>query len=175
MTCSIRLNLVRGLTAAVLAIGGTTCGGVERIGDDDTGTGTDGGSDATVPQWVQAAFDRSCAVAGCHGSGGLPPSLALGESDAIIGGLASNGEMPLVELGNLDGSYLALKLLPAALHPDGAEVSGSQMPPAPTDDSDQDVATILGWIAGTPAAAATDSKSSSRIEGDHADIDAPSR
>ena len=137
--------------AAVLTV--TACG-VTRLEDGDTSTTDSEGGDAEVPLWVQDAFDRSCATDGCHSSAApaLGLSLAAGDSDLIIGGASAGSELPLVELGNVEGSYMALKMLPAELLPEDTPAL-TQMPPAPTDDSDEDVATILGWIAGTPAAA----------------------
>ncbi|TPV96439.1 MAG: hypothetical protein B7733_04730 [Myxococcales bacterium FL481] len=125
--------------------------GVERIGPDDVGTGTGDGPVAEVPVWVQTAFDRSCATPGCHVPGGSAVSLAPGDSAAAIGGSATQSDLPLIELGNVEGSYLALKMLPEELLPAGVSRAGSQMPIATSSEGDEDVDIILGWIASATA------------------------
>jgi hypothetical protein len=99
-----------------------------------------------VPPRVQEAFDRNCAVSGCHdstASGGL--NLLREESASIIDGETPNSEIPLVALGDVQGSYLALKLLASA--PDSDGIVGDPMPRGGGGDP-ADIAIILGWIAG---------------------------
>lgn len=99
------------------------------------------GTEARIPTDVQAAFDRSCAFAGCHDAasqqGGLDLSAAA--APAIIGGASTQSDLPLVVLGDVQGSYLALKLLPNP-------PAGGQMPLGIEPGVDN--AIILGWIAG---------------------------
>lgn len=105
----------------------------------------DSGSEATVPTEVQRAFNESCAIPGCHDSasrqGGL--DLSAAGSAGIIGGQSSQSTLPLVELGNVPGSYLALKMLPNP--PSGVQMPVGQPPGV---DNPTNVAIILGWIAG---------------------------
>jgi hypothetical protein len=126
------------IAAAVLgslAAGG--CTQLEKI-DDDGGSGGAG-----IPDVVQRAFDESCSFAGCHDSaaraGGLDLSAAA--APGIIGGMSTQSDLPLVEIGNVQGSYLALKLL-------SNPPVGLQMPPGVTPGANS--AIILGWIAGAP-------------------------
>lgn len=106
-------------------------------------------SDDGLPFDVQRAFDASCAVSGCHAgsvpAGGL--SLEAGQSQNAIGGSSSNSSLPLIELGNIEGSYLALKMLPPELRPASAGlVSGDQMPVGGGDAIAN--AIIMAWLAG---------------------------
>lgn len=109
--------------------------GLEAIDD-----GGDGGDQ--VPAEVQAAFDQSCALAGCHG-GGVSPDLSAGGSAQILSTNSSTGE-PLVVLGDVDGSYLAQKILA------GPGIQGGVMPPggASNPTTAANTALIVGWIAG---------------------------
>jgi len=125
--------------AAALAPMG--CGSLTFLGKVD--------QDASVPQAVQAAFDESCATADCHGSPFPPAGLDLtaAQSGTIVDRASSEKpELPLVEIGNLQGSYMALKLLPEERR-DGFEIDGERMP-IDGDHESEDIAIILGWIAG---------------------------
>ncbi len=105
---------------------------------------------AKVPEAVQEVFDRNCGNAGCHGSApaeGL--SLLAGDSNDIIGGPSEQSDLPMVEIGSIEGSYLAIKLLPDDGLPEGVEREGRQMPLTPLAEP-TDMAVILGWIAGAP-------------------------
>lgn len=110
----------------------------------------DDGQDESVPAPVQEAFDRSCATGGCHDSASRVANLSLAPADApaIIDGVAVQSDLPLVELGSIEGSYLAIKLLPDDGLPEGVQRVGTIMPPDPTADERVDMAVILGWIAG---------------------------
>jgi hypothetical protein len=101
-----------------------------------------GGPGATIPAEVQRAFDDSCAFVGCHDSTSLAGGLDLSAdaSPGIIDGPSAASPLPLVELGNVQGSWLAIKLLPNP-------PSGAQMPFG-GDLEGVDNAIILGWIAG---------------------------
>lgn len=104
-----------------------------------------GMSGGSVPTEVQRAFNESCALGGCHDAASRQAGLDLSASGspAIIGGMSSQSDLPLVELGNVQGSYLALKMLPSP-------PSGSLMPigEPPGVDNPTNIAIILGWIAG---------------------------
>lgn len=123
----------------VILLGGTlalisgACG-VEPIEEDGPPSG--------IPPVVQAAFDRSCAsMTGCH-EGTTAPNLSPGASGQILS-LSSSKGPPYVVLGDIEGSYMASALL----REDGV----LPMPPTIDDqEQEQDVAVILGWIAGAP-------------------------
>ena len=109
----------------------------------------EGGEGSQIPPAVQAAFNSGCATSSaCHrGSspaGGL--SLETGASDSIIEGKTPNSGLPLVRIGDLYGSYMALKLLPPSARPAGVAVAGEQMPDGISRPTE--VSTILAWIAG---------------------------
>lgn len=130
------------LTALALVI--PACGGVEPIG----GTGESGGDE--VPAEVVAAFEGSCALGGCHDAttrqGGL--SLAAADLPSIIGAPSSGSPLPLVVLGDVQGSYVAVKMLPDdILSTFGLERTGARMPTT-GDFTSPNNATILAWIAG---------------------------
>jgi hypothetical protein len=122
-------------TAALVAVGllPMACTELEKL---DTGT-----SGAGIPTDVQRAFDDSCNIAGCHDGAARAGGLDLSATAApgIIDGDAILSELPLVELGNVQGSFLALKLLPNP-------PAGAQMPSGIEPGLDN--AIILGWIAG---------------------------
>lgn len=110
----------------------------------------DPADDQAIPLAVQDAFDRTCASGGCHDAATAAGDLSLTADDApaIIDGPSVQSELPLVDLGSIEGSYLALKMLPEEnLPPDTSRV-GTLMPPSPTDQDLEDMALILGWIAG---------------------------
>jgi hypothetical protein len=121
---------------AVLVGGASGCEQVKRV---------EGDAGECVPAEVQAAFERSCGGASCHvggAAGGL--SLSANDAGAIVGKTAVGSTLPLVEIGNTAGSYMAQKLIGAA------EITGDPMPPTGTgtDDARNDVNTILTWIGG---------------------------
>ncbi len=129
----------RALAVAALGLGLGACTELEKLDPD-------GGSGARIPDRVQTAFDVSCNIPGCHNSaaaGGL--NLTATASPDIIGGQSTQSSLPLVELGNVDGSYLAIKMLPEV--PEGVLRQGERMPLGGALDS-EDNAIILGWIAG---------------------------
>ena len=105
-----------------------------------------------VPTEVQRVFDTRCATGGCHDSSTRQAGLSLEASDAagIIGQPSSqNGSFSLVELGSVETSYLAAKILPTP--PTGVDLVGDIMPPGADLSNNElatDVAIILGWIAG---------------------------
>jgi len=105
-----------------------------------------GGEGDEIPAAVQAAFNESCATSsGCHAAGASVVILAAPESAAILTATSSSGGGPLVSLGDLEGSYIAQKIL------GGPGITGASMPPAPQSSADDvNKAIIIGWIAGVP-------------------------
>jgi hypothetical protein len=99
-------------------------------------------------------FDDRCNLPACHGGGTVQASLNLeaANSAGIIGRPATqNPSLPLVEIGNVPGSYLAIKILPDAELMDlGLMRLGLAMPNGAVIDAatQQDLALVLGWIAG---------------------------
>ncbi len=117
------------------------CEQVKRIADE--------GGGACVPAPVQAAFDRSCGGPSCHTDGGMAGGLALGGGQAAdaIGRAAVGNPLPLIEIGNTGGSYLAQKIMtdPSVM------ITGGRMPlgfQASNENQVADINTILSWIAG---------------------------
>lgn len=126
------------LTVAAL-MGAAGCTQVERI--DEVGAG----GDRVIPTAVQQIFDANCSLAGCHDSASQAGSLVLAspQSRGIIGGQSQQSMLPLVEIGNVGGSYLAAKIVEEPAAP----IQGDPMPPAgPLEPLDG--AVLLGWIAG---------------------------
>lgn len=126
------------LCATLMSVAG--CEQVTRIGGDNG---------ACVPAEVQAAFDRSCGGASCHTAGGKAGGLALdaGQAATAIGRTSVGSPLPLVEIGNSAGSYLAQKIASAP----AIQITGARMPEGfQSSNANQvaDVNTILGWIAG---------------------------
>ncbi|NVB36907.1 hypothetical protein G6O69_03635 [Pseudenhygromyxa sp. WMMC2535] len=122
------------LLPASLAMATVACG-LEPIGD--------GGDEDPIPAAVQLAFDESCAGAsGCHGEAPGSISLLSGDSAAILDLSGATGT-PLVVFGDVEGSYLAQKILASP------EITGQPMPLSPQSDNDEvNKAVIVGWIAG---------------------------
>jgi hypothetical protein len=108
----------------------------------------DGGELDEIPPAVQRAFDQSCATSsGCHGSGASLVVLSAPESAAILTGTSASGGGSFVTLGDLEGSYLAQKIL------GGSSIIGGVMPPSKQSDNDDvNAAIIIGWIAGVSIA-----------------------
>ncbi len=135
------------VTLALGAMTASGCEQVKRVG------GSDGGNGACVPPEVQAAFDRSCSMSGCHDANGTGQSLSLtpGNSADIIGKTAVQKPIPLVTLGDTGNSYLAHKMVDSPPSP----ILGTRMPVgfmASNTAQAEDVTTILAWIAGSPFA-----------------------
>lgn len=123
----MRRTLVLG---ALLALGG--CSQVERIDQGETE------SDSAVPPAVQQRLTESCALSGCH-SGAVPPDLSVGGGGAWVTQSGAGG--PFVTFGDVDNSYLVEKMLP---NPS----VGSQMPIGAGVLAPEDLALIVGWVAG---------------------------
>lgn len=104
-----------------------------------------------IPAAVQRAFDASCVADGCHDAASRAEGLSLEAVDSarIVGGPSRQSELPLVRVGDLGGSYLAIKLLPDAQLPAGAVRFEDRMPQDGLEPDDVDhVNTILAWVAG---------------------------
>lgn len=119
------------------------CGGLTALETDG------GGGGGSVPPAVREAFAESCAGAGCHDgatrAGGL--SLADADLDGIVGA-PSSGTVPMVTLGDVHQSYLAIKMLPDnVLSENGLMRTGGRMP-ITGDFQNPNNATILAWVAG---------------------------
>lgn len=135
-----------GLAALSLALTAAACNDLEKI-DEGTSSGD------AIPEAVQLAFDETCALSSCHDSaaaGGLDLSAAA--SPSIIGG-PSTSPLPMVDPGNVDGSYLAVKMLESP--PDGVTRTGARMPIG-GDFDDPNNLVILGWIATLDPSAGAD-------------------
>lgn len=104
-----------------------------------------------VPEEVQRAFDASCVAGGCHDAASRAEglSLAAGDVHRLATKQAWQSDLPLVTLGDLGRSYLAIKLLPDEQLPAGAVRFESRMPDDGVGPEDlEPVNTILAWIAG---------------------------
>lgn len=103
---------------------------------------TDGGTDNAIPAEVQAALDESCATSNaCHAGNPALVELSASGSAALLDTNSPSGD-PYVDFGNIEGSYLARKML-------GTNITGAKMPLNEQSPNDAlNVALILGWIAG---------------------------
>lgn len=115
---------------------------------DDEG----GGEGEVMPLHVAEAFERACGTAACHG-GSQSPSLTAAAAPGIVGAASTQSSLPLVELGNLQGSYIAVKMLADELLDDPSSRTGGMMPVPGQMADPADLTLILGWIASTPPSA----------------------
>lgn len=109
------------------------------------------GPPAEIPEAVQRAFEASCIADGCHDASSRAAGLSLEAADSphIVGGASSQSPLPLVTVGALERSYMAVKLLPDAQLPGGTERFEDRMPQDGLEPDDvEPVNTILAWIAG---------------------------
>lgn len=137
-------NVIVPAALMALALATSACGGVEPI----DATGGSGGDE--VPAEVAAAFAGSCALGGCHDAGTRQGGLSLEAADlpSIIGAPSSGSPLPLVVIGDVQGSYIAVKMLPDdVLSTFGLERTGARMPTT-QDFTNPNNQTILAWIAG---------------------------
>lgn len=130
---------IHSLAALSLMLGATACNGLEKINE---GNGPSGGG---IPEDVQRAFDETCATPACHDSATASAGLDLSAAAApsIIGGMSSS-PLPMVDPGNVNGSYLAVKMLETL--PEGTTRTGARMPIGGDFDNVNNLI-ILGWIA----------------------------
>ena len=112
----------------------TGCEQVEKL---EGGGQANAGS--LVPTAVQLRLTESCAVPGCHVTGSIAPDLSEAGGGAWVTQSGAGG--PLVTFGDVDNSYLVEKMFPSP-------TVGSQMPLAPGVLDPEDLALIVGWIAG---------------------------
>ena len=120
------------LSLSLLATGG--CDQVKKIEEEgDTGSGS------AVPAAVQQRLSESCAIPGCHISGSVAPDLSEASGGAWVSQAGAGG--PFVTFGDVDNSYIIEKMFPSPS-------SGSQMPLAPGVLEPEDLAVIVGWVAG---------------------------
>lgn len=115
----------------------------------------DSGEGGQVPIAVEAAFARSCASLGCHGSSEPAAGLSLegaGLQNLVDRFSSQRPELPLIAIGDVPGSYLAIKVLSdeALANYGVSRAAGTSRMPFSglTDEALVDVALILGWIAG---------------------------
>lgn len=124
--------IVLTLGTSLLALAG--CDQVKKLDEEgDTGSGS------AVPPAVQQRLTQSCAIPGCHISGSVAPDLSEASGGAWVSQAGAGG--PYVTFGDVDNSYLIEKMFPSPS-------SGSQMPLAPGVLEPEDLAIIVGWVAG---------------------------
>lgn len=110
------------------------CNEVTRIDEGDGG-----GSDSAVPGPVQERLTQSCAIPSCHVSGSVTPDLSAASGGAWVS--QSGGGGPYITFGDIENSYLIEKMFPSPS-------AGSQMPLSPGVLETEDLAVIVGWVAG---------------------------
>ncbi|MEZ4380915.1 MAG: hypothetical protein R3A79_06180 [Nannocystaceae bacterium] len=136
-------RLAPALPLPALALSLIACGDLVAVGD------TEGSTGAGVPAAVELAFAEACATSGCHDAATRAAGLSLAAADleALIDGPSSAG-IPMVTIGDVAGSYLAIKMLPDdVLSAQGLARVGARMPPT-GDFTSANNQTILAWIAG---------------------------
>lgn len=116
----------------VLVLGG--CNRVTRIDQGDAS-----GAESPVPAPVQERLTASCAIPSCHVSGSVGPDLSAASAGAWVDQVGGGG--PYISFGDVDNSYLIEKMLPGPS-------AGSQMPLPPGVLEAEDLAVIVGWVAG---------------------------
>ncbi|MCX4246507.1 hypothetical protein [Paraliomyxa miuraensis] len=123
---------------------------------------------AEIPEAVQRAFENSCTVEGCHDAVTRAAGLSLDAADSphVVGGASTQSPLPLVTVGQLDRSYMAVKLLPDDQLPAGTERFEERMPRDGIEAEDVEaVNTILAWIAGFGPSGPDDGSSTADGEG----------
>ena len=144
------------------------CGGLTAV--DDAGEGGEGGA---VPPAVRAAFAGACATPGCHDAGARAGGLSLAGDDiaATIGAPSSGSPLPMVTIGDVGRSYLAIKMLPDdVLQANGLTRTGARMP-ITGNFTHPDNAVILAWVAGAefPAEGGTTTGAGTTSDGSTSD------
>jgi len=122
----------------MLAASAFTLTGCDQVKKIDEGNETGGGGG--VPTAVQERLTASCATStSCHVSGGLAPDLSGGTAWLTQSGAGG----PYVSFGDVDNSYLVQKMLGSS------GITGGIMPPAGQAElAPEDLAVIVGWVAG---------------------------
>lgn len=101
--------------------------------------------DEGLPCEVQRVFEESCALSACH-DGTFPPDLRPGAAAGSVDSTSVAG-IPYVDIGNLAGSYMAVKIMEEP--PEGAPArAGVLMPSPPGMITDADRALLVGWMSG---------------------------
>jgi hypothetical protein len=162
-------RLLRAVVLGVpFALATSTGCGVEILDDQNGGQ---------VPFAVEAAFERSCLGAGCHSSAQPAAGLSLEGAalQALVGASSSQRpELPLVAIGDVAGSYLAIKVLSddgLASYGVSRAAGTSRMPLSGlSEQALEDVALILGWIAGAELPTPSDDGGAPTGESFDADI-----
>lgn len=154
-----RLTMIQRLAIAAAALTLAPACGVDFADEN----GGDGDGDADVPADVQAAFEESCGLGGCHDANGSSVGLSLtgnNIANAIGTPAGQRSDLSLIEIGNVGGSYVALKMLPnSSLSVYGEMINGGPMPPGGgTAQDQQNMALILGWIAGADLSMTADAE-----------------
>ena len=151
----------RNAQGVLLYVGLAACSSqLERVSADSDG-GTGGGG-ATIPAGVQEIFTKRCARAGaCHNDTAAIKGLSLTETGApTIFGRPSvaRPDIPLVTMGSVEKSFLAIMILPAArVEALGLTASRRLRMPsgtAITPEIERELALIIGWIEGADVPAA---------------------
>ncbi len=129
------------LTTVLLATG---CPQIEEL-DDEAGP--------AVPAQVQAVFDTRCATPACHDATSAQQGLVLDaeSSPEIIGRTATQASMPLVQIGDTQNSWMAIKIQPDSVLQDlGVMRVQDRMPSGITIDEtvEAELTVVLGWIGG---------------------------
>ena len=139
-------KLARTMAMAAVTVSAAGCPALVPVDDEMGGDG--------VPAVVQDRLDQYCAIPGCH-AGTSVPDLRVGSSAAILDSSSPTTGLPFVTRGDIGASFLALKLLPDP--PSGTIMPPPGNPPMPPED----VALILGWIAGADLGGADEMMTSS--------------
>ncbi len=127
------------------------CNQVERIDEGDDGS-------SAVPAAVQLRLTQSCALPACH-AGSVQPDLSAAGGGAWVTQSGAGG--PYVTFGDVQNSYIVEKMLPSPS-------VGSQMPLPPGEITAEDLALIVGWVAGVelPDGEVADDESSGGLGGE---------
>jgi len=84
-------------------------------------------------------FDQSCALSGCHVSGGVSPDLSGNSYNNIVNRISSTG-VNYITPNDPDNSYLLLKMI-------GSNgISGSRMPLNASPIPQNQIDTVIEWI-----------------------------
>ncbi|MGH1341613.1 MAG: hypothetical protein ACRBN8_08695 [Nannocystales bacterium] len=127
----------RTITLMLLAAGAFALTGCDQVKKIDEGNETGGGG---VPTPVQERLTASCAIPGgaCHVNNASLVDLSEASAGAWVEQSGPGG--PYVTFGDPAGSYLVSRLTDAS--------AGSIMPLPPGVLAPEDLAVIVGWVAG---------------------------
>jgi hypothetical protein len=139
MTRSSRFSIARPWWPALLVLASAGCEQVKKLDEDPQ---------AGLPCEVQRVLTESCAIEGgaCHTASAQVPDLSAASAADTVFSPSAQG-IPYVEIGNLAGSYMAVKIMEPP--PEGAPTRiGALMPTPPGMISEADRALLVGWMAG---------------------------